>query len=73
MKNFIAKKRDAYRKNEKTGETNNKAAEEGCAFTDMESEGDCPLDNTLDLYEQYREEEEEEKWEKFCATKQSGN
>ena len=74
MRNFIAKKKESLAKGEgKTDQTNVKRNEESLAATDLESEEEDPCNDTLALYEQYREEEEASKWDNFCALKHSGN
>ena len=77
MKNFLAKKKEAYRKGDghqsQSEETVPKKAEDSCAFTDLDSEDETTHDTTLDLYAEYREQEEEDKWEKFCSLKNMGN
>ena len=76
MKSFLAKKRDTRGgegHKSQAEETVPKHVEESCAFTDVESEAETAHDTTADLYEQYRELEEEEKWEKFCSLKKVGN
>ena len=72
MKNFLAKKRESYHKKDKA-DGDGKNSEEGCAFTKTEFEDDNPLENTMDLYEQFRDQEEEQKYERFCASKYSEN
>ena len=74
MRNFIAKKKESLGQGEgKVERTNPKRNEESLAFTDLETEEEDPCNDTLALYEQYREEEEASKWDNFCALKHSGN
>ena len=77
MKNFLSKKKEGFRKGEdrqnQSEETIPKKVEDSCALTDLDSETDTAHDTTMDLYEQFRELEEEERFEKFCSLKNAGN
>ena len=81
MKNFLARKReekrngaDQQKSSKDESATKASAAEESCAVTDDEFDYElCAADTTTDLYEEFREQEEEERWEAFCALKKSGN
>ena len=80
MKNFLAEKRDSRRSNDDKKRTTKEettvkrgTANESLAYTDLEDEETCALDTTMDLYDEFKEQEEEARWEAFCAHKRAGN